>query len=164
MTKRVIGCAFAVSNVLGGGFLEKVYENALAHELRKAGLSVEQQHRVPVCYDGVVVGDYVADLLVENEVLVELKSVKSVDENHMAQARNYVKATGLPICLLINFGTPKIEVKRVVGASTDAGRSQIDSMGDVRTSVWICVLSVVSTSMSETAVPTYSARAGRMER
>ena len=89
----------------------------MTHELRKAGLSVEQQHGIPVCYDGVVVGNYVADLLVEDSVVVELKSVKSLDEIHMAQALNYLKATGLPICLLINFGRPKIEIKRIAGAS-----------------------------------------------
>ena len=117
ITKKVIGYAFTVSNTLGSGFLERVYENALAHELRKAGLSVEQQYGIPVHYDGVVVGDYVADLLVEDSVVVELKSVKSLDEVHMAQALNYLKATGLPICLLINFGRPKIEIKRIAGAS-----------------------------------------------
>ena len=115
ITEKVIGCAFAVSNTLGVGFLEKVYENALAHELRKVGLRVEQQYGIPVYYDGVVVGDYVADLLVEGSVLVELKSVKAIDEIHMAQALNYLKATMLPICLLINFGKPKIDIKRIAG-------------------------------------------------
>jgi GxxExxY protein len=70
ISERIIGCAFAVSNGLGSGFLEKVYENALAHELRKAGLSVAQQHAMTATYDGVVVGEYVADLLVESPVLV----------------------------------------------------------------------------------------------
>ena len=117
ITEKVIGSAFIVSNTLGSGFLEKVYENALTHELRKTGLSLEQQYGIPVYYDGVVVGDYVADLLVEDGVVVELKSVKSLDEIHMAQALNYLKATGLLICLLINFGRPKIEIKRIAGAS-----------------------------------------------
>ena len=70
ITERIIGCAFTVSGTLGAGFLEKVYENALAHELRKAGIRVSQQHPTPVFYDGVVVGDYIADLLVEDRVVV----------------------------------------------------------------------------------------------
>ena len=101
-----------MSNELGAGFLEKVYENALAHEIRKAGLQAEQQQPIQVHYDGVVVGDYVADLVVENAVLVELKAVKAFDNIHFAQCINYLKATGMQICLLINFGQPKIEIKR----------------------------------------------------
>lgn len=89
-------------------------ENALAHELRKIDLQVSQQHRVPVLYDGVVVGDYVADLLVENCVLVELKAVKELDNIHQAQCINYLKATGLKVCLLLNFGKPRVQVKRIV--------------------------------------------------
>jgi GxxExxY protein len=114
ITERIIGCAYTVGNTLGNGFLEKVYENALAHELRKAGLSVEQQRTLQVRYDGVVVGDYVADLLVDAAVLLELKSVRSLDEVHVAQCLNYLKASGLRVCLLINFGTPRVEIKRVV--------------------------------------------------
>ena len=114
ITERVIGCAYTVSNTLGAGFLEKVYENALAYELRKNGLDVIQQHPIQVLYDGVVVGDFVADLLVEHEVLVELKTVRAFDDVHLAQCLNYLKATGKSICLLLNFGTPKVQVKRVV--------------------------------------------------
>ena len=114
ITEKIIGCAFRVANVLGCGFLEKVYENALAVELRKSGLRVEQQAPIQVMYEGVVVGDYVADLLVEECVLVELKAVKSIDEVHTAQCLNYLKATGLKVCLLINFGRPKVKVKRIV--------------------------------------------------
>ncbi len=105
VTEKVIGCAYTVGNALGSGFLEKVYENALTHELRKAGLKVEQQRSLQVRYDGVIVGDYVADLLVEESVLIELKSVKAFDEVHVAQCVNYLKASGLHVCLLINFGT-----------------------------------------------------------
>ena len=118
ITEKIIGCAFAVANTLGSGFLEKVYENALAHELRKAGLSVQQQFSVDVYYDSVRVGDYVADLLVEHVVLVELKAVKALDNVHLAQCMNYLKATGLQVCLLINFGTPRIEIKRVLNNYT----------------------------------------------
>ena len=114
LTERVIRCAFAVSNTLGCGFLEKVYGNALAHELRKAGLNVQQQWPIKVHYDGQVVGDYVADLLVEGRVLLELKAAKELDEVHMAQCLNYLKATGLRLCLLLNFAKPRVEVRRVV--------------------------------------------------
>ena len=112
LTKQVIGCAYTVSNSLGAGFLEKVYENALAHELRKAGLHAQQQQPIKVVYDGVIVGDYVADLVVENAILIELKAVKAFDNVHFAQCLNYLKATDMKICLLINFGRPKTEVKR----------------------------------------------------
>jgi GxxExxY protein len=111
ITERVIGWAYRVGNALGYGFLEKVYENALKHELEKAGLQVRQQFPIPVMYDGVLVGSFDADLLVEEIVLVELKSVRAFDDIHSAQCINYLVATGLPICLLINFGK-RVEVKR----------------------------------------------------
>ena len=114
ITERIIGCAYKVANKMGCGFMEKCYENALAHELRKEGLHVEQQRAIQVLYDGIVVGDYVADLVVEGKVLVELKAIKSLDEIHSAQCINYLAATGMPICLLINFSR-KVEVKRFAG-------------------------------------------------
>ena len=114
ITEKIIGCAYIVAGKLGPGFLEKVYENALAHELRKTVLSCSQQVPLKVIYDGVIVGDYVADLVVENSVMVELKTVKALDEIHFAQCLNYLKATGLKVCLLINFGTTKIQIKRIV--------------------------------------------------
>ena len=117
LTERIIGCAFKVSNALGCGFLEKVYENAIATELRRSGLNVEQQASVTVRYEGEVVGDYCADLIVENRVIVELKAVKALDNVHMAQCLNYLKATGLKVCLLLNFGRPKIQVKRIMNGT-----------------------------------------------
>ena len=114
LSERIIGCAYAVSNGLGAGFLERVYENALAHELRKAGLRVEQQAPLRVEYEGVIVGEYTADLLVEGCIIVELKAVKELDDVHLAQCLNYLKATGLTLCLLVNFGKPKVDVRRVV--------------------------------------------------
>ena len=114
LTERVIKCAFTVSNTLGCGFLEKVYENALTHELRKAGIQAEQQYGINVHYDGAVVGEYVADLLVEQCLLVELKAAKELDDIHLAQCLNYLKATKLRLCLLMNFAKPKLEVRRVV--------------------------------------------------
>jgi len=113
LTEEVIHCAFTVSNALGCGFLEKVYENALAHELRKAGLQVQQQLGITVCYDGVTVGEYTADLLVEGVFLVELKAVKDLDDIHLAQCLNYLKATNLRLCLLMNFAKPKVEIRRI---------------------------------------------------
>ncbi|MBI1917438.1 MAG: GxxExxY protein [Planctomycetes bacterium] len=112
LSERIIGCAFKVSNVLGCGFLEKVYENALAHELRKNGLKVEQQHPISVYYDGVNVGDFYADLLVEGTVLVELKAVAEFCDDHTAQCLNYLTATGKVLCLLLNFGRPRVQIKR----------------------------------------------------
>jgi GxxExxY protein len=114
LSKQIIGCALTVIRVLGTGFLEKVYENALVHELRKAGLMVAQQHRMAVRYDDVVVGDYTVDLLVENRVLVELKVAKAIDDIHRAQCLNYLKATDLHLCLLLNFGRLRLEIKRMV--------------------------------------------------
>lgn len=98
----------------GVGFLENVYENALAHEICKSGLSVEQQRQLQIVYDGLVVGDYFADMLVEKKVPVELKAVKTLDNIHMAQCLNYLKAIGLNLCLLLIFGESRLRVKRVV--------------------------------------------------
>ena len=116
VTESIIGCAYKVSNVLGAGFLERVYENALAIELRNAGLHIEQQRPLKVLYDGEIVGDYIADLLVEDAVLVELKATKSIDDIHLAQCLNYLRASKLQVCLLINFGRPRVEVKRIINS------------------------------------------------
>ena len=113
LTEQIIGCGYEVSNVLGCGFLEKVYENALAVELTQAKISVQQQVPLQVTYKGNVVGEYQADLLAEKRLLVELKVAKSLEEVHMAQCINYLKATGLKTCLLLNFGTPRIGIKRI---------------------------------------------------
>ena len=114
ITEKIIGCAYNVGNVLGSGFLEKVYENALLHEIRKTGLNVVQQHSIKVRYDNVIVGDFFADLFVEDKVLIELKVSKSLSNIHMAQCINYLKATNIKICLLINFGKPKVAIKRII--------------------------------------------------
>jgi GxxExxY protein len=114
ISERIIGCAYKVSNTLGYGFLEKVYENALALELRESGLHVSQQQPVTVRYHGRVVGEYVADLLVEGLVLAELKCVTALDQAHVAQCLNYLKATELRLCLLLNFGRARIEIRRVI--------------------------------------------------
>ena len=113
LSRRVIGCAFTVLNTLGAGFLEKVHENALAFELRAAGLSVAQQSGANVYYHDQVVGEYFVDLLVEDVLLVELKTAKALDDAHQLQCINYLKATDLRLCLLLNFGRPRLEIKRV---------------------------------------------------
>ena len=114
LTEAIIGCAFRVINTVGAGFNEKIYENALAIELRKAGIAFAQQHRIRVYYDDLVIGDYTTDLLVENLVLVEMKAVKALDSAHAGQCINYLKATGLRICLLLNFGRPRLEIQRLI--------------------------------------------------
>jgi GxxExxY protein len=114
ITEKIIGCCYAVSNSLGIGFLEKVYENALAIEFEKAGLRFSRQVPIPVKYEGHLIGDFVADMVVAESVLVELKAVRTLEEAHFAQCMNYLKATGLPLCLLVNFGTPHVHVRRIV--------------------------------------------------
>jgi GxxExxY protein len=114
LSERVIGCAFKVLNTLGSGFLEKVYENALLHECRKAGIEARSQVPIQVMYDGTLVGEYTADLLVEGVLLVELKAVRAFEPIHLAQCINYLKATGNKTCLLLNFGKPTLEIKRIV--------------------------------------------------
>lgn len=114
LTERIIGCAYRVSNELGCGFFENVYENAMVHELKKQGFFVEQQVRYKVFYDNVEVGEYIADLVVENDVLIELKAIKALEDVHTAQCINCLKATSLKICLLMNFGKPRVEIRRIV--------------------------------------------------
>jgi GxxExxY protein len=112
LSERIICCAFQVLNTLGPGFLEKAYGNALAHELGKCGISVVQQHGIEVHYDGILVGQYAVDLLVEETVMVELKAIKALDDAHAAQCIHYLTATGLRLCLLLNFGKPRLEIRR----------------------------------------------------
>src|ERR1700733_2582126 len=112
VSERVIGCAFRVASALGDGFLERVYENALAHELHKNGLTALRQQPISVHYDGIVVGDYLADFLVEDLLLLELKAVSALERVHVLQCVHYLRATGLYLCLLLNFGAPRLEIKR----------------------------------------------------
>jgi len=112
ITKTVIGCAFEVINELGAGFLESVYEKALLLALRQKGLSAIAQHPVKVLFRGECVGDFYADIFVEDKVIVELKAVKAIAPEHQAQTINYLNATGIEVGLLINFGNPKLEYKR----------------------------------------------------
>ena len=111
LTEKVIGCAYQVHNTLGAGFLEKVYENALCIELAGQGLRVRQQEPVKVLYGGRIVGDHVVDLLVEDRLIVEIKAVSQLVQQHEVQLVNYLAATGLDVGLLINFGG-SVQVKR----------------------------------------------------
>jgi GxxExxY protein len=104
ITENIIGAAYKVSNSLGVRFLEKVYENALFHELIKSGMEVKQQIPIQVLYDGTVVGEFYANLLFAKNVLVELKAVSSLTDVYLSQCLNYLRAANLPLCLLINFG------------------------------------------------------------
>ena len=114
LTEAVIGAAFEVANVLGAGFLEKVYERALLKELVLRCISAKAQASFPVSYKGQYLGEYVADLVVADQLIVELKSVDHLVNEHLAQCINYLKVSGLKLALLINFQKPKVEWKRVV--------------------------------------------------
>jgi GxxExxY protein len=111
---QTVGAAFEVANVLGSGFLQRVYERALLRELDLRGLTVKQQVRFPIVYKGLLVGDYVGDLVVEQQVIVELKCAECLTDEHTAQCINYLKAAQLSVALLINFQKPRIEWKRIV--------------------------------------------------
>ena len=111
LTKEIIACAYKVHNTLGAGFLEKVYENSMMIELRKHGLKAEQQKSIKVYYENEIVGDYYADLFVEDEIIVELKAVENLARIHEVQTVNYLKGIDKETGLLINFGT-SVQVKR----------------------------------------------------
>jgi GxxExxY protein len=114
LTKRVLGAVFEVSNTLGSGFLEKVYERALQKELALRGIQATAQKSFPVIYKGHTVGEYYADLLVEEVLVVELKCAERLANEHTAQCLNYLRASGRTLCLLVNFQKPKVEWKRII--------------------------------------------------
>ena len=114
VTEKIIGCAYAVYNKMGFGFLESVYEKCMLIELRKAGLNAEPQKPVTVYYDNENVGQFLADIVVEGTIILELKSVRKIVEAHEVQLVNYLVATGKEVGLLINFGESKVDVKRKV--------------------------------------------------
>lgn len=111
LTKNIIACSYKVHNTLGCGFLEKVYENAMMIELKKANLHAEQQSNISVYYDNEIVGDYFADIIVENEIILELKAIENLAKITEVQLINYLKSSEKEIGLLINFGS-SVEVKR----------------------------------------------------
>ncbi len=112
ITEKIIGCAFEVINELGAGFLESVYEKAFAIALQDKGLRVKCQHPIHVRFRQRIVGEFYADLIVDEKVIIELKVAKAIAPEHQAQTINYLKATGIEVGLLINFGNPKLEYKR----------------------------------------------------
>jgi GxxExxY protein len=113
LTEIIIGCVYRVYNQLGAGFLEKIYENALMIELKRAELSAQPQYPIKVYYNEIIIGDYVADIVVEDKVIIELKAVNNLVKAHEAQLVNYLKATKIEVGLLINFGD-QITIKRKV--------------------------------------------------
>jgi GxxExxY protein len=114
LVEKVVGAAYEVSNVLGAGFLEKIYERALMEELNLRSVRVKAQATYPVAYKGKHIGTYSADLVVEDRLLVEIKCVEGFSNEHLAQCINYLKVSGLHLALLINFRRPKVEWRRVV--------------------------------------------------
>ena len=113
LSERVIGCAIEVSRRLGAGFLEKVYEGALAVELRGAGIEFTRQHAVPVFYREEPVGDYVCDFIIGDQLVAEIKALRALTGAHDAQLVNYLKATRVPVGLLLNFGGPRLVIRRL---------------------------------------------------
>lgn len=114
LSYKVTGLAMQVHTKLGYGFLEKVYENALMVLLRKEGITAEQQAPITVYFEGEIVGEYYADILIEEKIILELKATEKIVDNHVAQALNYLKATGLQLAILLKFGKERLEYKRIV--------------------------------------------------
>ncbi len=112
ISEKIIGCAYKVYNKMGFGFLESVYEKCLLIEMRKANLKYESQKKITVTYEGETVGEFLADIIVQDTIIVELKSVKTIIKSHEIQLVNYLVATGKPIGLILNFGEERVEVKR----------------------------------------------------
>lgn len=110
----VIGAAMEVHRVLGPGFLEAVYQSALAQELKLRGIKVQQERHLPINYKGVLVGYYIADFVVEDKIILELKAIRQLTREHKAQAVNYLAATGIELALLLNFGEPSLVYERIV--------------------------------------------------
>jgi GxxExxY protein len=114
LSYRIVGAAMEVHRTLGPGFLEAVYETALAHEFELQAIPFERQKRLSVHYKGRLVGDYVADFVVDEQIILELKAISQLTKAHEAQAHNYLSATGMSLAILLNFGTPSLQQKRIV--------------------------------------------------
>jgi len=127
ITQAILKAFYKVYNTLGYGFLEKVYENALVHELTRAGLAVQQQMPIRVYYDGLLVGDYFADLVVAGKVIVELKAAEAVCPEHEAQLLNYLKATEMEIGLLLNFGPEPTFVRKIFTNDRKKNRTRMNT-------------------------------------
>jgi GxxExxY protein len=114
LTEKIIGCAYRVYNKIGFGFLESVYEKCMLIELRKKDLIAEAQNPITVYYENEIVGEFVADIIVNDTVIIELKSLREIIKAHEVQLVNYLSATGKPVGLIINFGEKKVEIKRKI--------------------------------------------------
>jgi len=114
LTEKIVGAAFEVHRELGAGFLEKVYETALLRELEAQGVRADCQAAIPVYYKGSSVGTYYADILIDGSVICEIKAAAALDGTHEAQLLHYLKATGIKVGLLLNFGRPSVQIKRLV--------------------------------------------------
>jgi GxxExxY protein len=122
ISERVISCAFEVSNTLGAGFFERVYENALCVELNRAKIPFYRQQCFEIRYKNENIGNYIADIVVDSKLLIELKALSTFNREHEAQVMNYLKASGLKVGLLLNFGTPRIGIKRIVWNHDESNR------------------------------------------
>ena len=116
LSYRIVGAAMEVHKILGPGYLEKVYQNALAHELNLREIKFEQFVPLPVKYKGVIIGNYEVDLLVEQKIVLELKAVSAWHSRHKAQVLNYLATTGLKLAILLNFGTKSLQSKRIANS------------------------------------------------
>ena len=121
LTERIIKCFYKVYNALGYGFLEKIYENALVYELKKENLKIQKQHPISVYYRDIVVGEYFADILIEDKIIVELKAAEVINKAHEAQLTNYLKATDKKVGLLLNFGK-EAKFKRIINQKQKSAR------------------------------------------
>jgi GxxExxY protein len=132
LTDKIIGCAYEVYNTLGSGFVESVYEKCLLIELVKAGLTAEAQKEVLVHYEGNIVGEFKADISVENKIIIELKALNQLTKAHEVQLVNYLTATGTDTGLLINFGPNSVEVKRKVRDFNQYRKNPVDPVNPVK--------------------------------
>jgi GxxExxY protein len=114
LSYAIVGAAMEVHRILGPGFLEAVYQTALTHELKLRGIPYEEQKYLPVSYKGILVGDYIADFVIDGKIIVEIKAISAFNLNHEAQALNYLAATGFRLALLLNFGSKSLQQKRMV--------------------------------------------------
>jgi GxxExxY protein len=129
LTGEIIGAAIEVHKQLGPGFLETVYENALVLELKKRSIAYEQQLEVPICYHGIPVGSHILDLFVGGRIVVELKSIKSLEDIHFAIVRSYLRAVGQEHGLLLNFARLTLEARRVLARPLDLFRASPRFLG-----------------------------------
>jgi len=127
ITRAILKAFYKVYNTLGYGFLEKVYENALAHELTRAGLAVQQQMPIRVYYEELPVGDYFADLVVEGKIILELKAAEALRPEHEAQLLNYLKATEMEVGLLLNFGPEPTFARKILTNDRKKNRTQMNA-------------------------------------